>query len=110
MVALFKMPQCLESDVKQQCPDCKESDYKICDDGIYECNHCGRLFLPTTAGIAPALRAIRLRRKIEAQLIAREVGVSRQTLWKWESGKSNPLAKNAKKLVRVYRKLCGCDM
>ena len=109
MVALLKVSRSLETEIVQQCPNCKESNYTICDDGIYECNHCGRLFLPTTAGVVPALRAIRLRRKIEAQLIAREVGVSRQAIWKWETGKTNPTKKNARKIVQVYSKICGCD-
>ena len=58
----------------------------------------------------PRIESDKAEEKIEAGLIAREVGVSRQALWKWETGRTNPTKKNARKIVQVYSRICGCDM
>ena len=111
-MVLLKVSQKLEPDVEaQKCPGCRGRNYKVCSDGLCECNNCGRVFLPvaSTAGIAPELKKIRVRRGIKVNDVARMVGVSRCSLWKWETGRSNPSMAHAKDLVQIYRELCSCD-
>ena len=105
-MALPKVSQHLDSDViKERCPACGQSDYRIYSDGYRECLHCGRLFLLVESmdRIGPALKKVRIENGIKAQDVADAIGVHRNALWEWESGRVRPNAKSIRKLLRYYK-------
>lgn len=50
------------------------------------------------------MKAERARSGMSAEEVAKEIGVNRNSVFRWESGEAEPTAENLEKLVHLY----GC--
>ena len=48
-------------------------------------------------------KEIREKKKIKAKDVAKELGISRITLWQWENGKRSPSIESVTKLAKLYK-------
>lgn len=53
--------------------------------------------------LAEALKENRIKNKMSQEFVAEQIGVSRQAVSKWESGKSDPNTSNLYALAQLYK-------
>lgn len=61
-------------------------------------------------GIGDNIRKLRASRKLSQEYLAEQLGISRQAVSRWETGQTEPTARNLVELAGILSLYCGADV